>query len=103
MENCIKELKNDLALDRTSCSRFAANPFRLLLTLAAYVLLQSVAEPSSELELLRAQMGTLRDRLLKLAVRVRQSVRRITLEFTSHHPRADAWLQAACAVGAVPL
>lgn len=103
IENRIKELKNDLALDRTSCSRFAANQFRLLLTLAAYVLLQSVAERSAELELLRAQMGTLRDRLLKLAVRVRRSARRIKLEFTSHHPWADAWLRAACAVGAVPL
>jgi ATP-dependent DNA helicase RecQ len=37
MENNIKELKNDLAMDRTSCSRFTANQFRLLLTLAALV------------------------------------------------------------------
>jgi len=56
MENSIKELKNDLAMDRTSCSRFAANQFRLLLTLAAYVLMQSVAEETSDLDLLKAQM-----------------------------------------------
>ena len=102
MENNIKELKNDLAMDRTSCSRFSANQFRLILTLAAYVLMQSVAEETSDLDLLKAQMATLRDRLLKIAVRVRSSTRRITLEFTSHHPWADSWLHAAAALGAVP-
>ncbi len=102
MENNIKELKNDLAMDRTSCSRFTANQFRLLLTLAAYLLMQSVAERTSELHLLKAQMATLRDRLLKVAVRVRSSVRRVSLEFTTHHPWADSWLSAARALGAVP-
>jgi hypothetical protein len=34
MENTIKELKNDLEMDRTSCSRFQANQLRVLLTLA---------------------------------------------------------------------
>ena len=38
MENTIKELKNDLDMDRTSCSRFEANQLRLLLTLTAYML-----------------------------------------------------------------
>jgi hypothetical protein len=103
MENRIKELKNDLAMDRTSCSRFSANQFRLIMTLAAYVLMQSVAEHTSDLGLLKAQMATLRDRLLKIAVRVRSSVRRITLEFTTHHPWDDAWIDAAIGVGAVPL
>ena len=102
MENRIKELKNDLAMDRTSCTRFAANQFRLIMTLGAYVLMQSVAEHSSDLGLLKAQMATLRDRLLKVAVRVHSSVRRITLEFTTNHPWADAWIDAALGVGAVP-
>ncbi len=72
------------------------------MTLAAYVLMLSVAEHSSDLDLLKAQMATLRDRLLKIAVRVHSSARRITLEFTSHHPWNDAWLSAARALGAVP-
>ena len=103
MENNIKELKNDLSMDRTSCSRFGANQFRVLLTLTAYVLMQSVQERTSDLDLLKAQMGTLRDRLLKVAVRVRSSARRFTLELTSHHPWADAWLATARALGAVPV
>ena len=42
MENRIKELKLGLALDRTSCSRFQADAFRVLLTVAAYVLFQEL-------------------------------------------------------------
>jgi Transposase DDE domain group 1 len=42
VENRIKELHNDLQIGRTSCSRFWANQFRVLLTAAAYVLLQEV-------------------------------------------------------------
>lgn len=102
MENTIKELKNDLAMDRTSCSRFEANQFRVLMTLAAYVLMQSVQEYSQDLDLRKAQMATLRDRLLKIAVRVQSSVRRIRLEFTSHHPWSAQWLQCARSIGAAP-
>src|SRR6266542_362095 len=35
VENRLKELHHGLELDRTSCSRFLANQFRVLLTLAA--------------------------------------------------------------------
>src|SRR5713226_938288 len=38
MENRLKELHHGLEMDRTSCSRFLANQFRVLLTLAAYLL-----------------------------------------------------------------
>ena len=41
-ENRIKELKRDLAIDRTSCSKFAANQFRVLMTAAAFVLFQEL-------------------------------------------------------------
>ena len=37
-ENFIKHMKNDLASDRTSDHRFAANHLRLLFSCAAYVL-----------------------------------------------------------------
>jgi NAD(P)-dependent dehydrogenase (short-subunit alcohol dehydrogenase family) len=38
VESRLKELHHGLEMDRTSCSRFWANQFRVLLTLAAYVL-----------------------------------------------------------------
>ena len=42
MENRIKEQQLDLFADRTSCHRFLANQFRLLLSSAAYVLVQAL-------------------------------------------------------------
>jgi len=103
VENTIKELKNDLSMDRTSCMSFLANQFRVLMTLAAYVLLQAIQEDSEDQQLRKATMATLRDRLLKVAVRVASSVRRITLEFTVHHPWADQWLACARSLGATPI
>ena len=43
-ENRIKELKEGLAMDRTSCSSFLANQVRVQLTVAAYVLLQELGQ-----------------------------------------------------------
>ena len=42
VENRLKELHHGLEMDRTSCSRFLANQFRVLLTLAAYILFQEL-------------------------------------------------------------
>ena len=83
---------------------FAEHPavFWFTATLAAYVLLQSVAEASRNRDLLRAQMATLRRRLLTIAVRVSSSVRRLRLLFTSYHPWIDQWLACARSVGAIP-
>ena len=78
VENCIKEL-HDLEIDRTSCSRFWANQFRVLLTAAAYVLLQELRLRAAGTACARAQVCMLRERLLKLGARVRVSVRRIVV------------------------
>jgi Transposase DDE domain group 1 len=78
-ENYIKDLKNALRADRLSCHRFVANALRLLLHAAAYRLMHAlrtavrVVDPA----LGRAQMDTLRLRLLKVAAVVRVSVRRV--------------------------
>ena len=53
-ENRIKELKCDLAMDRTSCHRFLANQFRLLLHAAAFVLLSYVRRCLAGTELANA-------------------------------------------------
>ncbi len=91
MENRIKELKCDLAIDRTSCHRFLANQFRLLLHAAAFVLLSVVRGCLAGTELARAQVGTLRCRLLKLGVLVRQTCRKVWLAFASSCPVQDLW------------
>lgn len=101
-ENRIKELKNDLAMDRTSCSRFLANQFRVLLTAAAYVLMQELRFRVRHTDCARAQVGTLRLRLLKLAAWVEVSVRRIVLHLPRRFPGRPAWLRLAAAVGGLP-
>jgi len=98
-ENRIKELKNDLAMDRTSCSRFLANQFRVLLTAAAYVLMQELRFRARHTDCARAQVGTLRLRLLKLAAWVEVSVRRIVIHLPRRFPSRPAWLRIAAAVG----
>src|SRR4030067_83065 len=87
MENRLKELHHGLALDRTSCSRFWANQFRVLLTAAAYVLLQTLRQQAHGTDCADAQVTTLRERLLKLAVWVERSGRRIVL----HLPATSPW------------
>jgi hypothetical protein len=100
MENRLKELHNGLALGRTSCSRFWTNQFRVLLTTAAYVLLQEVRRQAHGTDCASAQVSTLRERLLKLAVWVDRSVRRLVLHFPHCAPWGNTWRRVAVAVGA---
>lgn len=102
MENTIKEFKYDLDLGRTSCSSFLANQLRVIWSLAAYILMQALQERLVIRELSRATMGTLRERLFKIAVRVKESTRRIVFLFTAHYPWQDNWIACARSVGAVP-
>jgi hypothetical protein len=101
-ENRIKELKNDLAMDRTSCSRFLANQFRVLLTAAAYVLMQELRFRARHTDCACAQVSTLRTRLLKLAAWVEVSVRRIVLHLPRRFPGRRTWIRVAARVGAIP-
>jgi hypothetical protein len=102
MENRLKELHEGLALDRTSCSRFWANQFRVLLTAAAYVLLQTLRQQAQGTDCARAQVSTLRERLLKVAVWVERSVRRIVLHLPQFAPWGGAWRRMAMVLGAAP-
>src|SRR5207253_7646120 len=79
VENRLKELHHGLEMDRTSCSRFLANQFRVLLSLAAYLLFQELQRRARGTACADAQVTTLRALLIKLAVWVERSVRRIVL------------------------
>jgi len=100
VENRIKELLDGLQIDRTSCSRFWANQFRVLLTAAAYVLMQELRLQAAGTAYARTQVTGLRDRLLKLGVHVVASVRRIVLHLPTSTPALDAWRHIALALGA---
>ena len=101
MENRLKELHHGLEMDRTSCSRFVANQFRVLLALAAYILFQELGRRAARTACAAAQVTTLRERLIKLAVWVHRSARRIVLHLPASFPWLATWRQLARAVGAL--
>lgn len=90
-ENHIKELKNAMLGDRMSCHAFAANQFRLLIHVTAYILMYLLREQLADTALGSLQMDTLRLRLLKVAAVVRVTARRIWLELSASHPSAWVW------------
>lgn len=102
VENRLKELHYGLGFDRTSCSSFWANAFRVLLTAAAYVLLQTLRERLAATPAGTLQVGTLRERLFKLGTRVQVSARRIVLHLPSAFPWLALWQSVALALGASP-
>jgi hypothetical protein len=101
IETRIKEL-HDLQIDRTSCSDFWANQLRVLLTAAAYVLMQELRLKAAHTSCARAQVWTLRERLLKLGARVLGSVRRAVVHLPASFPFLSTFRQVALALGASP-
>ena len=98
----IKELHYGLAIDRTSCTRFWANQLRVLLTAAAYVLFQELRLQAAGTACARAQVSTLRERLLKLGVWLERSVRRVVLHLPDSAPWRSEWHHIARSLGAAP-
>ncbi len=98
-ENRIKEFKLDLAAGRTSCHRFLANQFRLLLHVAAGVLMNTIQQAAKGTQFANAQVCTLRLRLLKIGARVIESTRRICLHMSSSYPNQQEWHQIHTALG----
>jgi hypothetical protein len=85
-ENWIKDMKTYLKCDRTSCQEFTANQFRLLLHTFGYILLWVLRRGA---KLKNATVATVQIHLLKIGVLVKESVRRIRLQFASEHPWQD--------------
>lgn len=99
IENRIKEL-HAMQIDRTSCTRFWANQFRVLLTAAAYVLMQELRLAAAATDCARAQVWTMRERFLKLGARVMVSVRRIVVHLPQSFPFLTTLRHMALELGA---
>lgn len=82
-ENRIKELKLDMKADRLSCSQFISNQFRLFLHQAAFVFMLEMRNILKGTKFAKARFETIRNHILKCAVRVTMSVRRIFIQFAS--------------------
>ena len=91
MENLIKDMKFSTRSDKTACSRWQANQFRLFLHMGAYWLLHSVRMAAPKRSRWRgATFATIRSVFVKIACRVEELKRSIKLAFPRHLPHADA-------------
>jgi hypothetical protein len=89
-ENLIKDMKLHTRSDKTACSRWQANQFRLFLHQAAYWLLHALRLAAPRRSRWRgATFATIRTSLIKLAVRVEELKHSIKLSFAAHLPHAD--------------
>jgi DDE family transposase len=88
-ENLIKRHKSQLASDRTSCRSPLANQMRLILHTAAYWLMREVRDAIPRPQpLASGEFSTIRLRLLKIAVRIKETASRVRLAFASNCPDA---------------
>jgi hypothetical protein len=100
MENRIKEQQLGLFSDRTSCHGWWANQFRVLLSAAAYVLMETIRRVGLKgTELARAQVGTIRLKLLKIGTVIIRNTRRIRLLFSSAYPHQQLFKRVCTALG----
>ena len=84
MENILKQQTLDLRADRHSTHYLVSNQLRLWLATLAYLLLERLRALTLQgTALAKATMGTIRQRLLKVAAAVRVSVRRVYVQLSS--------------------
>ena len=100
MENRIKE-QLWLFADRVSAASMRANQVRLSLSALAYVLVEGLRRLGLRgTEWARAQVPTIRSRLLKIGARIRITARKVWISLASSDPLqrvfAHAWGQLRC-------
>jgi hypothetical protein len=96
-ENLIKDMKLSTRSDKTACSRWQANQFRLFLHMGAYWLLHSLRMAAPKRSRWRgATFATIRNVFVKIAVRVEELKRSIKLAFPRHLPNADVLALITC-------
>lgn len=91
MENRIKEQQLGLFADRTSCSAWWPNQFRLLLSTLAYVLMAEVRRAAKDTAMAKAQATTLRNKLLKVGGIILRNTRRVRVHLSSAYPYREVF------------
>ncbi len=88
-ENLIKDMKRFARSDKTACSRWQANQFRLFLHMGAYWLLHSLRAAAPRRSRWRgATFETIRRTFVKIAVRVEEMKGKIRMAFPASYPQA---------------
>ena len=96
MENRIKEQQLGLLADRTSAHQWWANQFRLMLSSLAYVLMAGIRRLRFKgTELARAQMTTIRLKLLEIGGVILRNTRHIRFLLSSAYPYQELFLTVA--------
>ena len=96
MENRIKEQQLCLFADRTSCSKWLPNQFRVLLSALAYTLIQTIrAKALVGTDLSHARCDTIRLKLLKIGAAVVRNTRRVILMLSESCPYKELFRLAA--------
>jgi hypothetical protein len=102
-ENLIKAHKRHLASDRTSCSKAAANQFRLVLHTAAYWLLHTLRGLAPKVSFwCEAQFDTIRLALIKVAGRITEMATRIKVALSSNYPYRSSFMLLAARAARPP-
>ena len=103
MGNRIKEQQLGLFADRTSSATMRANQLRLWFAAVAYALLNHLRHRGlRDTEVARAQVPTIRCRLLKIGTRTTISVRRIVASFSSAFPLPGLFARVLAILQTVP-
>jgi hypothetical protein len=100
-ENRIKEIKEGVRADRMSCHEWEGNEFRLMLGCVAYQLFVGLRRLAKGTELARAQVEKLRLGVIKIGARVKESLRRVTIELCSSCPSQKVFRELARRLGVV--
>jgi len=99
MENRIKEQQLGLFADRTSCHEWWPNQFRLLLSSAAYLLVEAIRRLGLHgTELAHAQVETIRLKLFKIGTVILRNTRRIQILMSSAFPYQGIFSHLFCAL-----
>ena len=96
MENRIKEQQLGLFSDRTSAHKWWTNQLRILLAGFAYILFERMRNTALKgTELAKAQVGTLRLKLLKIGAIMTRNTRSIKFSLSSSYPYKHLFLKVA--------
>jgi len=97
----IRDLKS-LKATKLSCSSFAGNQCRLLMHALAYLMLHQLRllMPTS---VARPTLRSIQDKIIRIAAAIKESVRRVAIQWTSHWQWERLVLYLACRLRLVPL
>ena len=103
MENLIKDIKRYTRSDKTACSRWQANQFRLFLHMGAYWLLHSLRRAMPKPSIWRgATFETIRCQFIKVACRIEEKKTRIKLALPASYRHASLLAAVTGAITAQP-